>query len=306
MAIIRIPFDTTSNKDLLKTGALRSIFDTTVREAKSEYPILFNDLKTSDEYVRDVRMAGLDEATEIVEGQNIPIQSPLLGITKEYTQSQFGGGFRMTFKMDYFNKYSLWKRWAKDLAKIQIESKDVEIASVFNNAFTGGGAGFDTLQLASASHTQLDVTQSNYSNFPNAAMSVTAIQNARYYFSTLKDDRGKWMGAIPTCLYFEPTLYFTAKEIFGSDLIAHELSNTINVLPEMKLKLFEYHRLLTTTDWGMAAPQDDNYDLNVFTSMAPRFFEKDAPDNTLDKIIISLQMFTYGFGDPRLVYVGKV
>jgi len=310
MAIIRIPFDTTSNKDLLKTGALRDIFDTTVREAKSEYSILFNDLKTSDEYVRDVQMAGLDEAVEIVEGQNIPIQAPLLGETKEYTQKQFGGGFRMTFKMDYFNKYSLWKRWAKDLAKIQIESKDVEIASVFNNAASGGGTGFNSsLQLASAVHTQLDLTQSTYSNYPSgtgAAMSITAIQNARYYFSTLKDDRGKWMGAIPTVIYFEPTLFFTAKEIFGSDLIAHELSNTINVLPEMNLKLFEYHRLSTTTDWGMAAPQDDNYDLNVFTSMAPRFFEKDAPDNTLDKIIISLQMFTYGFGDPRLVYIGKV
>ena len=107
MAIIRIPFDTTTNKDLLKTGALRKIFDNTVREAKTEYQVLTNDLKTSDEYERDQEMSGLVEAVEIAEGQNIPIQAPELGESKTYTQRQFGAGFRMTFKMDYFNKYNL-------------------------------------------------------------------------------------------------------------------------------------------------------------------------------------------------------
>ena len=135
-------------------------------------------------------------------------------------------------------------------------------------------------------------------------MSITALQNARYYFATLKDSNGKWIGAIPTVLYYEPTLHFTAHEIFGSTLKAHEMSNTINVLGDMNLKLFEYHRLTTTTHWGLAAPQDPDYDFNVFTSLEPRMYSKDAPDNTLDKIMISLQMFTYGWGDPRLLYVG--
>jgi len=309
MATIRIPFDSTTNKDLLKTGALRKIFDNTIREAKSEYSVLTNDLKTSDEYERDQRMAGLDEAVEVEEGQNIPVQAPVLGTAKTYTQRQFGAGFRMTFKMDYFNKYSLWKRWAKDLAKIQKESKDVEIATMFNSPTSTSltcGVGFDTKAIANNTHTGLAAgTGDNYDNYLNAVLSVSGVQSARYYFAMLKDDMGKWMGAVPTVLYLEPTLFFTGKEILGSSNKPHEMSNTINVIPQMDLSLFEYHRLTGTAAWGLAAPQDSNYDYNVFTAMEPRFFEKDAPDNTLDKIIISLQFFTYGWGDPRLLYVGK-
>ena len=307
MAIIRTPFDTTTNKDLLKTGALRKIFDNTVREAKTEYQVLCNDLKTSDEYERDQEMSGLVEAVEIAEGQNIPIQAPTLGHAKTYTQRQFGAGFRMTFKMDYFNKYNLWKRWAKDLGKIQKESKDIEIAAMFNDPDSTTltcGTGFDGNAIADTTHDNPSHAVATYSNYGNAAMSITAMQAARYYFATLKDANGKWVGAIPTLLYYEPTLHFTANEIFGSDLKAHELSNTINVLGDMKLKMFEYHRLTTATHWGLAAPNDPDYDFNVFTSMEPRMFEKDAPDNTLDKIMITLQMFTYGWGDARLLYVG--
>ena len=307
MAIIRTTFDTTTNKDLLKTGALRKIFDNTVREAKTEYQVLCNDLKTSDEHERDQEMSGLVEAVEIAEGQNIPIQDPTLGESKTYTQRQFGAGFRMTFKMDYFNKYSLWKRWAKDLGKIQKESKDIEIAVMFNDPDSTSltcGTGFDGNAIADTTHDNPNAAVATYNNYGNAAMSITALQNARYYFATLKDSNGKWVGAIPTVLYYEPTLHFTAHEIFGSTLKAHEMSNTINVLGDMNLKLFEYHRLTTTTHWGLAAPSDPDYDFNVFTSLEPRMYSKDSPDNTLDKMMISLQMFTYGWGDPRLLYVG--
>jgi len=48
----------------------------------------------------------------------------------------------MTYKMQKFNKYDLWQRWVKDLAKIQKEAKDVEIHTLFNNpTSTTYGAG---------------------------------------------------------------------------------------------------------------------------------------------------------------------
>lgn len=302
MATIRIPFDTTTNKDLLKTGSLRKVFDNTLHEVKSEYPVLFNDVKTSDYQVRDLRKAGLEEAVKITEGQNIPVSAPALDVVKEYEQEEFGCGFRMTFKYDYFNKYGEWKRYAGDMARLQKYIKETEAA--YHLITPTAETGFDTLCLANANHTLLDAASTVYSNYGNTAMAIAAIQAARYYFATLKNDMGRWMGAVPTVLYFEPTLYFTANEIFKSDLLAHELSNTKNVLPNMKLRLFEYHYLTGTTDWGMAAPQDPNYDLNVITAMEPRIFIKDAPDNTQDKVCTSLQYFTTGWGDPRLIYIG--
>lgn len=310
MATIRTTFDTTSNKDLLKLGSLRQIFDTTVREANVFYKPLVNDLTTEDEYERDLRMAGLESASEIAEGQNIPIQSPVLGSTKTYTQRQWGTGFRMTFKMDYFNKYKLWARWAKDLGKVMAESKDIEIHTLFNNPTSTtltAGVGFDSLALANDAHTGLlaGSTADNYDNYGNAALSFTALQDARYYFKTLIDDLGLFMGASGKVLCYEPTLHFTACELLGSEGKPHEFSNTLNALREMGLSKYENPRLTSTTAWFIVDPSNDKYDINVFTAMQPRMFDKDAPDNTQDKIITSLQFFTYGWGDPRLYYCGN-
>jgi hypothetical protein len=308
MAIVRTSFDTTTNKDLLK-GTLRKLHDDTVRAAVVEYPVVCNDLKTKDEYERDARMAGLRRPVEIAEGQNIPIQAPVMGTTKTYTQRQFATGFRMTFKMDFFNKYKLWEKFSKDLGKVMKEGKDAEIATMFNN-FTSTsltcGTGFDSLAIASAAHTGLvaGTTSDNYSNYLNASLSQSGFESARYYFAMLKDDMGYYAGSKPTHLVIEPTLWFRAKEFLGSDLKAGEMSNTTNVLPEMGLKLVEYHRLTSTTCWFVIA-KNDKYDFNVFTALEPKMIFKDSEDDSLDKVGLSIQFFTYGWGMPKNIYVGR-
>ena len=302
-------FDTTTNRDLLKTGSLRKIHDTTVREAKVFYKGMCNDLTTKDMIVRDLRMAGFEDAVEIGEAQNIPIYTPTLGTTKEYTQRDFGIGFRMSYKMDYFNKYQLWARWTKDIARAQAEGKDIEIHVMFNDPTSitlTCGTGFDSLGLAHATHTGLAAgTGDNYNNLLSQAFSTSALGTVRYYFATLIDDMGKFMGARPDTLFYNPTLWPLVREVLGSDLRPHELSNTINIFPEMGLKPYENPRITAVTAWGVLAKNDSKYDINVFTGMEPKTFEKNAPDNTIDKIFLSLQFFTYGFGSARLYYQGN-
>lgn len=306
--IITTRWDNTSPQHLLKDGLVRNIFDTTVREAKVFYKTLVNDKTTKDEWVRDLRMAGLEKAAELAEGENIPIFKPTIGITKTYNQIQFGAGVRMTHRMQKFNKYDLWQRWVKDLAKVQKESKDVEIHTLFNNpTSTTYGAGFDTLALASASHTGLlaGSTADNYSNYLNAALSISSVEDARYYFATLLDDMGMFMGSTATHLVYNPNLHFTAKQIVGSDYVPFQESNTINIVPEMKLTLYEDPRITSTTMWYMLA-KDDKYDVNVFTAQEPDLVIQDAPDTTRDRIATSLQYFGFSFGDPRGVYCGRL
>lgn len=312
MATIRTNFDASTNRDLLK-GSLHNIFDNTVREAKVESSQLYNMLTTNDYYERDMRIAGLTTGVEVAEGQNIPIQAPVYGGVKEYTQRQFGSGFRMTKWMDKFNKYQLWARWTKDLAKIMKETKDIELAYPFNNLTTAPASyatpltSFDTFAIGYDTHTGLlaGSTADNYDNYLNADLSVSALESARYYFNTLKDDMGLYMGASADMLVIEPTLYFKAKQLLGSDYKPWEMSNTINVLPELNLKIFEYHRLTSTTCWFMAAKNNANYDFNCLTAQEPQMAIKDSPDNTLDRIAISDQFFCYGWGDARLIFVGK-
>jgi len=311
MAILTTRFDTTSNKDLLKSGSLRSIFDNTVREAKVFYPKMVNDLKSKDEYERVQRMAGLTDPVELAEGQQIPVVQPTLGGAKTYTQRQFGSGFRMTYRMDKFNKYNLFKRWTKDLGKLMKEAKDIEIHVMFNNMASTSltaGTGFDAMAIANDAHTGLDATGTgdNYDNYLASALSISALESARYYFATLKDDMGNYMGATPDTLVFEPTLWPTVKELFGSELRPHELSNTKNWASEWGIKPLENPRLTSATCWFVMAKGDSNYDFNVFTTEEPNLHIMDAYDRTLDKMCLSIQFFTYGWGDPRLLYAGNI
>lgn len=306
MATVTTRWDTTTNKDLLKKGALRKIFDDTQREAKVEYPIVFNEISSSEYQPKDQRIAGLTSAPEIAEGQNIPLQSPLIGLQKAYDWRLFGSGFRITEKMEFFNQFNLSKKLARSLALIMKETKDTECASLFNNMTSTTyerNVGFDDLAIASASHTQLP-TSLTYSNYGNAELSITSLADARYYFAMLEDDRGMWIGASPTHLVIHPNLYITAKEILGSDSKPLEQSNTINVLQEMNLKIFEYHRLTGTTCWFMIA-KDSNYDFNCLTAWEPDFVVKPAPDNTRDSVATSRQMFTYSYGSVKNLYCGK-
>ncbi len=308
--IIRTSWDTSSPKNLMKDGILRKIFDTSEREAQVFYKPLVNDLKTTDEWVKDQRMAGLTSAIELQEGQNIPVQIPVLGTTKTYTQRQFGTGFRMTFRMDKFNKYNLWKRWAKDLRKVMEESKDIEIHVMFNSptsvALTAG-VGFDTLAMANDAKTGLlsGSTADNYDNYLNAALSYSSLESARYYYKTLKDDLGMLVGGNPTHLVIEPTLWPTASEIYKSGLKPHEESNTANIFKDYT-QIYEDPRLTSTTMWFMLDTKSSMHDLNVFTSMAPEFRTQDAPDNTWDRQCLSMMMFTYGWGDSRTYFLGKL
>ena len=311
MAIITSRFDTTSNKDLLKLGSLREIFDTTVREAKVFYPKLVNDLTTKDEYERVQRMAGLNLPVELAEGQQIPADTPTLGLSKTYTQRQFGQGYRMTHRMDKFNKYNLFKRWSKDLGKLMKEAKDIEIHVMFNNLTSAAltcGTGFDTYAAGHDTHTGLlaGSTADNYDNYLGAGLSVSNLETVRYYFATLKDDMGMYMGAIPDTLVFQPTQWPTVREILGSELRPHELSNTKNWVPEWGIKPLEDPRLTATTCWFVLAKGNDSYDFNVFTSEEPEMHIMDAYDRTLDRMCLTIQMFTYGWGDPRMLYVGNV
>lgn len=306
MSTLTTRFDESTNQDLLKKGSLRKIFDDTTKAEKVEYQVVFNDLKSTDFKPKDHRIAGLTAPSEIVEGQNIPLQQPLTGLQKEYTWRKFGSGFRITEEMEQFNQFNAAKRLAKSLAKVQKMVKDTTCASLFNNMTSTTyerNVGFDDLAIASASHTQLPSTQT-YSNYGNAELSITALADARYYFSMLEDDRGNWLGATPTHVVIHPNLYVTAKEILGSEFKPLEQSNTINVLREMDLKIFEYHRLTGTTTWFVIA-KDEGYDFNVFTCWEPDFEVKPAPDNTKDKVAVSRQLFTCGYGSVKNLYCGK-
>ena len=301
--------DTSTNKDLYKVGSLRNLFDDTMKTVPQYYKELVNEKTTKLLTVRDMQDGGFEPATETVEGQNIPLQSAPHGNQKEYTQRFFSTGFRMTFVADRYNQYGLWAKYTKKIARAQRIAKDVEIHVPFNSPTSTSltcGTGFDSLALASNTHTGLDSsgTDDNFDNYLNSTPSYASLASLRYYFKTKGDIMGQLAGGKATHIVFEPTLFPTFRELFGSSGKAWEMSNTTNWLSELGVKLIEDPRLTATTRW-FALEKGEGYDFNVFTGMNPIFQTKDAPDRTLDKVILSQQHFTYGWGSASNFYLGQ-
>jgi len=67
--------------------------------------------------------------------------------------------------------------------------------------------------------------------------------------------------------------------------------------------LFVYHRLTSSTSWGMIA-KDSDYDIFVMTTEEPDLKVQDAPDTSRSTIVTSHQWFKPGFGDARGFYLG--
>lgn len=305
-SIIRVNFDASTNKELFKK-LIEGIFDNTDREALKEYPNMFKVQKSEDEYIRKLRMTGLPLGAEVKEGENIPIYAPKYGGTKDWTQKSFGLGFRITDRMKRFNKWDLMAKFTKSLKKSQVETKDVELAKVWNNVTAATYATtYDGHVIGQSGQHCLDDAGTTYTNILSSALSNAALESALNYFDYLYDDQAQIMTAKPDTLYVNYTYRILAAKILRSDNVSGEISNTINVFPDWNLKTFVYHRLTSSTAWGVLAKNDENFDVNVWTAMEPDLRVVASPDQTRDTIVDSLQYFTYGVGDPRCVYVGNI
>lgn len=302
-------WDTSTGKESLKS-LTRSWFDSTERENLVEWKSLCKDIKTKDDYEREARVAGLGAMQELVEAQNIPLEEAKFGQTKDFTQVAFGNAFRITDRMKRFNKIGLMEKLTRSLKKTMAEGKDIEIAKMFNNmTATTYAAGFDTLALASDSHTCLDDAGTTYDNYGDADLATGSFETALAYFDGIYDDQGNIFVGKAKKLVVNKSLRVKAYQLTGADKKPFEQSNTkydLNSYFGFDVVPFVYHRFSAATAWMVIGDVNDpDYGPRVYTALEPDLETKDGDDRTRDTVVTSIQYFKYGFTDPRLVYVGN-
>ena len=300
-----IGWDTTTGRQYYKK-LIKEAFDTTARKANVWSDRVFKMWDSKDEYEEMTRHAGLGLHSEIADGAEIPLDDPVLDTSKQYRQVRYGLGFKITSGMKKFNKWYNIKELTTNLSMNMKESKDIEVAKLFNNVTSTDHAGFDTLAPASNSHTCLDDASSTYDNYLDAALSVGALEDALVYFDTLVDDQGQIMTADPDTLVVHPKLRFTAAELLGSTLKPDTANNNINSLTEdFNLKYFVYKRLTSTTAWFVLAKNHPDYRYFCITSQAPDIAVQDEPAISRSTVVSSESWFDYGQSDPRLACFGN-
>lgn len=297
--MIKISFDESTNKDLLK-GTAEKVWDNTDTSALTEYKSVFN-VKNSGEYETvDIEIAGLEHGGAVADGAATPTYDPLYGSEKKYVQARYGSGFTITMMMKKFNRFDTVARFTRNLKRTMAEMKDETLANIYNTpTATTYASGFDSAALLSATHANVDASQ--YSNYATADLTETSYLDAYLYFDTLVDSRNKLTPKVPDLLVVPPALQFTAKQL-NSDKVPFEISNTDNVIPGLGIKMFKYHRMTDTDSWYMLCKNDEDFGVFVDTSMEADIKVQDAPDTTRNTYVTSNQLFTYGIFDPRMVY----
>jgi hypothetical protein len=301
MAVLTTGTFTNTAKDVF-TNVVKDKFNNTAREAVLEAKSLYKMLPTSKLFERTGQWAGLPRGIEIAEGGEIPIYSPLMGKTKDYTVAPYGLGFRVSKLFKMTEQWGVVSDLTTNLKMNQLELKEATLAKLWNSptdVYTGYGG---TLHLGEASQACLDA--STYDNLLSASLGITAFESALYYFNKMKDDQGNTMFAKPDTLYYEPTLHPKVQEILKSDGKPLEVSNTTNIWKGWVNPVM-YHYLTSTTAWGILAKNNAKYDVRCYTLSEPDIVTQDAPDNTRDSVVTSWQAFSWGFGHPGCVLIGN-
>jgi len=304
-------FDNTTNKDLLKTG-IRAYFDNTDVKAVNDHPQMFKTVTVDQYQVRDVRFAGLGAMSETGDGVPAVLETPVMGTVKNVNQVKYTNGFRVTDMMQKYNKFDAVQRWTRNLKKTMIEGKDKEVFKVYNSASaTTYVSGFDTLALASASHTCLYDTDITYSNYLNSDLTTAGFESAmKYFYSGIKSDRGEILPKTPTKLCVNPSLIVKANQILKADYKPFEPNFTkydINGYFGYNVRPFGTVRLTSSTAWFLIGDTaDDDFGPTVFTGLNPDLKTENTFDRTGDVAVYSAQHFAYACHVPYMVYVGDL
>lgn len=277
---------------------LRRVYVETGKERPLEFPLYFNVSEMEWNPDKDLQVTGLGTMPSKAEGQQFPLDQPILGGTVTYTAAPFGLAAEVTWEMWRDDLYAVMRELAAELKRASNNRQEVDAWSVLNNAFSTSFAGFTTGEsLCSTSHVGLDgVTRANRPSV-DVGFSITGIQNAIIRFENMTDERGLPRLLAPVMTIITPSNKFVAREILGSSGKPYTADNEINALMEEDLSWMVCHYLSTSTNWFLSAAKGV-HDINFRWRDHPIFDSFDDPW-TKNAIFTSYQRHTKGYGSWR-------
>ncbi len=292
---------TSSSFAKLLWPGLNAVYGNTYKDYPEEWAKLFEKNKSDRAYEEDLGYSGLGLASVKSEGAAITYDSDKQGFTTRYNHVTYANGFIITREMYEDNQYqSVGARKAAALARSIKRTKEINGASIFNNAFTSGVGG-DGAYLISTSHA--NVTGGTWSNrlTTDADLSEAALEQACIDIWAFTDDRGLLIAAKPKKLLIAPSNQFEAKRILGSDGRVGTDSNDLNAVKTMGVipEVVVNHYLTNADDWFILTDVADG--LKYFERRGDQF-EMDNDFDTENAKFKVTGRWSFGWSDPRCIY----
>lgn len=178
--------------------------------------------------------------------------------------------------------------------------REVDAASVFNNAFSASFLGADAVALCSDSHPYSpQKTGSTQDNNFTLALNLANVRTIREAMMAFVDDNGNKQGVTPDMLLVPPGLEDDAIAIAQSALDPTNATNAVN--PQAgRWQIKVWHYLTDSNAWFMIDSSLMKQSLEWYDRVAPGINPK-AGDTTLVATWIAYMRYSYGWNDWRWV-----
>ena len=198
----------------------------------SEYKDVFEIVTSERSFEEEVKLAGFGLGQTKNEGSGVTYDEGAGEVwLARYTPITWALGFTLTEEAIEDNLYdSLGKRYSKELGRSMAKTKEINCASVLNNAFNSAFPGGDGVSLCNVAHpTKSGVTNSNFAPV-GTDLNEATLENAVINIAQWVNERGLLIAARPKRLLVPVGLQFTATRLTKSSYRPGTADNDVNAM----------------------------------------------------------------------------
>ena len=288
--------------DLLEPG-LREIFEVQrdALAAQSVIPVLFNQIgssKAAEHFLGAGAMSDWDEYKGLINYDDLDELYKTTLTHKEYVK-----GFALERKLYDDDQYNLIKPQPAALAMSAMRTREKHAASVFNNAFTAGYVGGDSIILCSASHPLAPTHAADVlGNAGTTALSYDSVIATRKLMRAYTDDRGQLVSVNPDTVLYGPGLADTVNDIAKSQAKPGTADNDANYAGSLVKNWVQWDYLTDTNNWFMIDSQLAKQHLLWIDRVPLEFSVDPTSDFSLVMKCRGYMRYSFGWSDFRWVY----
>jgi hypothetical protein len=224
---------TTGNFPKALWPGVKAWFGTAYDAHDDEFPDLFEQDTSDQNYEEDVQDRGFGLAPIKTQGQSIAYDSTSQGYVSRYTHVAYATGFIVTWEEFQDNKYEkIALRGTRDLAFSFRQTKENVSANVYNRAFNSSYTGGDASALCVNNHSTITGSQSNLGTAA-ADLSEASLEDMCVTIMNATNERGLKISLMPRSLIIPTALAFEATRILKSSGQNDTANNAINALRSM-------------------------------------------------------------------------
>lgn len=256
---------------------------------------------SSDEQISGVGAIGIDAWDNYENANQIPEVEFDQGYKKTFVHEEKIVDFSIERKLADDNKYPELFRIPERIGDSASQKREVDAASVFNNAVSSSFVGGDGVALLSDSHPhspqKTGVTQDNKFALSLTKANVRTVREAMMAFT---DDNNQKMAVTPSLLLVPPALEDDALPIVDSLQDPDNANNTSNPMFR-RFRVLTWHYLTDSNRWFLIDESLMKQSLHWFNRVPLSVYRRAGDDNTVRAYWRSYMRYSFGWSDWRWI-----